>query len=165
MSLETGDGLGAVMNVNESDDTDLSRPNRWILRFLMLVLMLAPAFAGFAVGWSIWAFSKAVTGAVEPWDASGSYYWWCLAAGGFLCALVCPRCWFLAPLGIYVGQIAYMETIYGPSLRPGDPVFLPAFIAVAVFGMLPALVGAVLAFVVYLLVRFGRRRLAAGRGS
>ena len=163
MSLESGVGLSAVMHVNESDDTDLSRPKRRILLFLFL--MLASAFAGFAVGWTIWAFSKSVTGVLEPCDASGPYYWRCLAAGGFLCALVCPRCWFLAPLGIYVGQVAYCEMIYLPSLRPGDPVLLPAFIGVAVFGLFPAIAGAVLAFVVYLIISFGGRRLAAGRGS
>ena len=151
------------MNVNESAGTYLSRADRRILLFFFL--MLASACAGFTVGWSILAFSKAVTGHAEPWDASGSYYWWCLVVGGFLCALVCPRCFILAPLGIYVGQVAYMEMIYGPSLRPGDPVILPAFISVAQFGLWLAIAGAVLAFVVYVIIIFVRRRLAADRGS
>ena len=150
------------MNVNESDDTDpvAAEAPDTSLSYARISFRGICSSGGVSgrfqsrslVLWNPGMRAAPITGGA--WRPADFSVRWCVLVASFL-----------APLGIYVGQVAYMEIIYGPSLRPGDPVFLPAFISVALFGLLPAIAGAVLAFVVYLIIIFVRSRPAAGRGS
>ncbi len=111
------------------------------------VNLALPFLIGFVVGWCVWAFWLRVIG-TEPWDLHVNFYWWCLFAGGFIGALMSSHLWFLAPVGVYLGQVAYVEVIYRSSLPPGDPIVLPSLISVAIFGLLPAVVGSLVGIVV-----------------
>jgi hypothetical protein len=103
------------------------------------------------LGWSVWAFSNAVTGKVEPWDSNSWYYWGCLVAIGIVATCLDPRrCW-PAVLGAFVGQVAYMELF----LRGGAPI-VPSFVGVAIFGVLPVFLGALLPFVGWSVWRWAR---------
>ena len=116
------------------------------------------AFASFVVGLLlgglIWALSRTATGVAEPWDAAGFYYLCCLFGAGFVSTLVYSRSWLYGTLGVYLGQAAYMTL----SSTPGDPQILPALLSVALFGLLPALVGSLTSFGTCKLLRINRRR-------
>ncbi len=117
------------------------------------------AFASFVVGvflgGLIWAFSRAATGHAEPWDAAGPYYIGCLFGAGFVSTLVYSRSWLYGTLGVYLGQAAYMTF----SSTPGDPKILLALLSVALFGLLPALIGSLIPFVTRKLLNINRRRI------
>ena len=125
---------------------------------MRLRLSVASVLTGAAAGWCIWLLSRSVTGELEPWDSTGLYYRASLFAAGILSTLIYPRKFWLGPLGVYLGQVAYMETVYRTSLPRGDASILPSMIAVAVFGLIPAIVGALIPYVGW---RFLRTRQSA----
>jgi hypothetical protein len=69
------------------------------------------ALAVFAVGAlfgaAIWWTSPVITGQAEPWHADGQYYFWALFVAGFAATCFLPRAFWLAPLGVVVGQLLY----------------------------------------------------------
>ena len=99
---------------------------------------------GAVFGWAIWAAAASLTGQVEPWDSISIYYSASLFVAGLASTLFRPAGWYWGPLGVYGGQVAYMWFVYLPRLPQGDPVILPAPIAVALFGTVPALAGGLL---------------------
>ena len=58
----------------------------------------------FACGAAIWVLSPRYTGHVEPWDASGLYYWATLFVSGLVATLIEPKQFKVAPLWIVAGQ-------------------------------------------------------------
>jgi hypothetical protein len=90
-------------------------------------------------GWLIWQFSVPITGEIEPWDSQAGYYSISLIAIGFVAACVCPRLFWLAPIGLFLGQILYMEMMYDPG--PG-PIIMPSWLGVPFFSAIPAFIGA-----------------------
>jgi hypothetical protein len=104
-------------------------------------LLATTAFAiGAVLGAGVWWASPRLTGEAEPWDLGGAWpYFGVMFAGGlFLALLVPPRFAPAGPLGLCAGQIVYTALFYHPS----GPIILPSFLAVAIFGLLPALLGA-----------------------
>jgi hypothetical protein len=83
--------------------------------------------AGFVFGALIWWVSPTVTGHVEAWDAKGVYYPLSLVVAGVVAALLSPRHFVLAPVGIYLGQFAYAMVFLSGG---------PLWIAGLVFGVL-----------------------------
>jgi hypothetical protein len=99
-------------------------------------------FAGGLLGGLIWAFSMSATGHAEPWDAGGSYYVGCLVVAGCVSTLIYPRSLLYGTVGIWLGQIAYTSFVAIPS----DAVVMPAFLAVTLFGVIPAFFGGLIAY-------------------
>ena len=99
--------------------------------------MIAPVALGISLGWIVWLASPFVTGDAEPWDSMTFYYSGSLLASGFVSSIFWKRGFYLGPIGIFIGQIAYMWTFSGK----GFPIF-PAPLAVAVFGTIQPVAGA-----------------------
>jgi hypothetical protein len=94
---------------------------------------------GAVAGAGVWYVSPRLTGEVQPWDFSlGLYVMVLLTAGVVLGLPTRPQYVFAGPLGLYAGQLAYVELFY----HPRGAIILPAFISLAVFGLPPSAFGA-----------------------
>ena len=101
--------------------------------------ILIPLSVGIVLGWIVWSASPFVTGQAEPWDSMAAYYSGSLFASGFLSSIFWKRGIYLGPIGIFIGQVAFIWILLGQ----GIPIF-PAPLAVAVFGTIQPVAGAVL---------------------
>ena len=99
--------------------------------------------AGFVLGALIWWASPFVTEQREPWDAPLGYYIAALIVTGFVAALLSPRHFWLAPVGIYLGQ-----SVYAVAFLPTGPM-LPFGLVLGLGFCILALAGAVGAFGVW----------------
>lgn len=70
-----------------------------------------------ALGFAIWALSPVLTGAAEPWDASGPYYLAASLAGGGALGLLLPRYSLRSYLGAWCGQVVALAVL--PDLDRG----------------------------------------------
>ena len=122
----------------------------WHRRFLAL----ASFVIGLLLGGLFWPLSRTATGAAEPWDAAGFYYSCCVFGAGFISTLVYSRSWVYGTLGVYLGQVTYLTL----SSTPGVPQILSALLSVAIYGLLPALLGSLASFGTCKLLRMNRRR-------
>jgi len=118
--------------------------NRPTNRTVDPLAVLTQMCLGGVYGWAIWAASPIVTGEVEPWDSMTAYYSGTLFAAGFLSALFWRHGFYWGPIGIYVGQIAYLWLAH----HPGGPIIFPAVFAVALFGTIQPIIGALLGWAV-----------------
>jgi len=75
------------------------------MRVVRPVLVLS---AGFILGALIWTYSPGITSEIEPWDAKGIYYLLSLFLAGAAASLLSPRHFWLAPVGVYIGQFVYV---------------------------------------------------------
>ena len=91
--------------------------------------------AGLACGAVVWGLSVPVTGMREPFDAPGPYYIVAMFAAGVLAALPAPRYWWVAVIGIFLGERLYAfvmlpETrdwlLFGIVMNLIIPTWLPA---------------------------------------
>gem|GEM_PF-3223214 len=80
---------------------------RGLMKLIGPVLVIA---VGFILGALIWKSSPGITGEFEPWDAKGFYYPGSLFLAGVAAALLSPRHFWLAPVGVYIGQFVYLFT-------------------------------------------------------
>lgn len=96
----------------------------------------------------IWALSPAITGVVEPWDASAPYYFFALPVAGFVSGMLTGR----PPWAHYAGVIAG-QFLFGLAVLRFGPLILLGVSFLAVYGLL-FLGGSMLGFGV-------RNRLAA----
>ena len=94
------------------------------------------------LGAAIWALSPTLVGNAEAWDVFG-YYFPGLLAGGFIAALAGPRYFWAAPIGLWVGQAAYVTFGLTSGLIPGGPLWIAGVPTAMIFS---ALVGGVGAF-------------------
>ena len=108
--------------------------------------------AGCAGGALIWFLSPFVVGETEPWDAN-AYYAAMLFITGLLTGFVCPSRWWLSPIGILVGQIAYILV----TIDWKDAALLPIGLIYAAIALVLAFLGAGLSALVS---RFCKRRQA-----
>ncbi len=91
--------------------------------------------AGLILGMAVWWTSPLFTGHAEPWDAEGRYYVGALFVAGFIATIFLPKAFWVAPIGVYVGQLLYGVYLYDPesaSLWPLGMV-LAVFYCVAAF--------------------------------
>jgi len=111
------------------------------------------AFVVFAVGllsgMVIWWTSPMFTEFPEPWDAGFKYYGGALFAAGFVAAVFLPKAFWVAPIGVYVGQLVYCLYVYEPE---GVSLW-PLGMVLAVFYCVAALVGALACAVFVWLIR------------
>ena len=77
---------------------------------------VAAVAAGLACGAAVWALSVPATGLREPLDAPLFYYPVMVVAGA-MAAWPAPRYWWLAVIGIFVGERVYAFLML-PETRP-----------------------------------------------
>ena len=118
---------------------------------------------GLILGVAIWWTSPMLTGHVEPWDVPGKFYIGMLFAAGFVAAAFLPKAFWVAPIGVYAGQLLYAVYVYEPQ----GATFWPLGMIMAVFYCAAALAGAAACAVLMTLLGvllavlrflFGRRR-------
>jgi hypothetical protein len=102
-----------------------------------LIRSLPPFVAGVLLGGAIWALSVVVIGEMEAWDRP-SYYFPTLLGGGFAAALLGPRHFWAAPLGLWCGQVPFVTIGLMIGLVPGGPLWIAG---VATGTLLTAMVG------------------------
>lgn len=107
---------------------------------------------GIACGAVVWALSMPLAGVREPFDSSSAYYPVAMFVSGAVAAAASPRHWWLAVIGIFIG-----ERLYGYAMLPEgrDWLLFGVVINALLLTWLPA---AVAALAVYLLHRWRRRR-------
>jgi hypothetical protein len=93
---------------------------------------------GLLLGMAIWWTSPVLTGHEEPWDAEGRYYIWALFVAGAVATVFLPKAFWVAPIGLYVGQLVYGLYLY----EPVGASLWPLGMVLAVFYCLAALAGA-----------------------
>jgi hypothetical protein len=93
---------------------------------------------GVLLGAAIWWTSPAITGEAEPWDAEGRYYVGALFFAGAVATVFLPKAFWVAPTGVYVGQLLYGLYLY----KPADARLWPLGLVFAAFYSVAALVGA-----------------------
>ena len=108
--------------------------------------------AGLVCGALVWALSVPITGLREPFDAAGYYYFAAMFIAGLLAALPAPRYWWVAVIGIFLG-----ERFYAFAMLPETRAWL-AFGFVMNLFMLTWLPSAFGALSVYVVSRVRRRR-------
>ena len=100
--------------------------------------------AGLGCGAVVWGLSVPLTGFREPFDSPGHYYTVAMFVAGFSAALLAPRYWWVAVIGIYLG-----ERIYAFVMLPETRVWLAFGFVVNLFVLtwLPSAAGAFSAYI------------------
>ena len=106
------------------------------------IVLLAGLFCGAVVWW----LSIPLTGAREPFDSTGLYYPVAIFVAGVLATLPAPRYWWMAVVGIFLG-----ERLYAFLLLPETRAWLlfGIVINILILSWLPAALGAVSVYFVY----------------
>jgi hypothetical protein len=104
---------------------------------------------GLLLGMAIWWTSPALTGKPEPWDAEGRYYLGALFVAGAFATVFLPKAFWLAPIGVYVGQLLFCLYVYDPE---GASLW-PLGMVLAVFYCIAALAGALACALLMWLIR------------
>ncbi len=109
-----------------------------------------------ALGAAVWALSPLITGHVEPWDSGAEYYPVALFIAGLLGGAACPLPGvFLAPLGVYIGQILYFFLFL-----PSGPLW-PLGLIFGGYFLLFAMAGSATTFVIWGLTTRWVRQMSA----
>ncbi|MBI3291922.1 MAG: hypothetical protein HYZ73_03825 [Elusimicrobia bacterium] len=115
---------------------------------------------GIVLGYGIWAASRLITGALEPWDARFGYYPLSLLLVGGGMGFLSPRRFWLWPMALYLGQCLAALSQMATTTRGGVNLFIPlGMVYVAMFSAL-SLVGASIGAALKWLMR--RRGLKTG---
>lgn len=114
---------------------------------------------GIACGAAVWALSIPLAGVREPFDSGSAYYPVAMFLGGVVAAAASPRHWWLAVIGIFLG-----ERLYGYAMLPEGRAWLlfGVVINALLLTWLPAAIGAL---GVYLLHRWQARRQQGGSAN
>jgi hypothetical protein len=117
--------------------------------------------AGIACGALVWALSVPLTGYPEPFDCQ-RYYWPAMLIAGALAALPAPQYWWLAVVGVFIG-----ERVYGYAALPEMTWLLFGVIVNALMlTWLPAAIGAAAVYVAHRqLIRRSTQTSADDRGA
>jgi hypothetical protein len=110
--------------------------------------MAALCAVGIVTGALSWWLSPRLTGYAEPWDAPGYFYLVRMVISGFVTGLAYPRCFWVAPLAVGLGQTIFMYATHSPT----DPMIFPPCFCVTILGVLPSLFGVLLAFCSWMIV-------------
>lgn len=91
--------------------------------------------AGAALGAVLWLLSPILVGETEPWDSEGIYYVAGLFLAGAFGAAADPNRFWLAPLGVFLGQAAYLGILF--LARP-HPLAIIGLVVLAAYSFVPA---------------------------
>ena len=138
-----------LVKTASSPDISIMFPFSWSLRdwFRSFVVLSVGVLLGMAIWWT----APILSGQVEPWDAEGKYYLQALFVAGFLAAAFSPRAFWVAPIGIYIGQLLYCLYLYEPE----GTTYWPLSMVLAVFYCVAALVGALAGAISMSLLKMG----------
>jgi hypothetical protein len=117
--------------------TDMSYPSAADANTAFIMVRI---FLGVTLGWAVWAMSPLVTGKIEPWDSNTLYYSGSLFIAGMLSTLFWKSGFYWGPLGIFAGQTAFL------CVQDPQGGIFPAPLAVALFGTVQPIVGALIAW-------------------
>lgn len=108
-----------------------ARPMAWVL------------LAGLGCGAMVWGLSVPLTGMREPFDSPSYYYIVAMFVAGIVASLPAPRYWWLAVIGIFLGERLYAFVML-PETRPW---LMAGFVTnLITFTWLPAALGALSSF-------------------
>ena len=111
---------------------------------------------GIACGAIVWGLSVPFTGMREPFDSPTYYYVVAMFIAGILAALPAPRYWWVAVVGIFLGERIYAFVML-PETRGW--LLIGIFMGVLTLTWLPSALGAVS---VYIVNRLRTRRSRRG---
>ncbi len=112
--------------------------------------------AGIACAAIIWGLSVPLTGMREPFDSPTYYYMVAMFIAGILAALPAPRYWWVAVIGIFLGERIYMFVMM-PENRGW--LLFGIYMGLLTLTWLPSTLGAL---IVYIVNRVRTRRLRRG---
>ena len=101
--------------------------------------------AGIACGAIVWGLSVPFTGMREPFDSPGYYYMVAMFIAGILAALPAPRYWWVAVVGIFLGEKIYAFVML-PETR--DWLLFGIYVGLLTFIWLPSALGALIVYIV-----------------
>jgi hypothetical protein len=102
---------------------------------------LATLLFGILLGILIWFLSHPLTGRREPWDADQPYFLVSLTIAGAVVGMLTGRRFWLAIVGLYAGQLAFM--VLGPKQHGMERVPLAAsMVLLALFTLVSLAVAA-----------------------
>jgi len=106
---------------------------------------------GIVAGAVIWWLSPLLTGYQEPFDSPSYYYLIAMFIAGSLATIPAPRYWWLAVIGIFIG-----ERLYAYLMLPEIREWVWFGIVMNILGLLwlPALLGSLTTYVIF---RTGKR--------
>ena len=119
----------------------------------MRLAMLTTGTIGAVIGAAMWSVSAAAVSEYEPYDHSLTYYACVLGATGFIVGLVIGRPFWIALIGLYLGQVAVMVLHPNPN-----NISTPPLLYLIAAGMV--LLFTLIAFAAGLFGYFGRRIVA-----
>jgi hypothetical protein len=99
---------------------------------------------GIACGVIVWALSMPLAGVREPFDSNTAYYPVAMFVSGAVAAAASPRHWWLAVIGIFLG-----ERLYGYAMLPEgrDWLLFGIVINAIIPTWLPAAMGAITVYI------------------
>jgi hypothetical protein len=120
---------------------------------ISIAISAAQVLTGFVAGFAIWA----ATAPEEAWDANSLYSVFVLLAG-LVSSFARPRWFYCGVIGVYFGQVLAMKLLVPVGV---GAVIMPAFLAVLMFGTLPAVAGSLLGAVFGYCIELAMRRKPA----
>ncbi len=117
--------------------------------------------AGIACSAIVWGLSVPLTGMREPFDSPTYYYVVAMFVSGILATLPAPRYWWVAVVGIFLGERIYMFVML-PENRGW--LLFSIYMGLLTLTWLPSALGAVIVYIVYR-VRTRRSRSMVGGGA
>ena len=111
---------------------------------------------GIACGAVVWGLSVPLTGMREPFDSPTHYYIVAMFIAGILAALPAPRYWWVAVVGIFLGEKIYSFVVL-PETR--DWLLFGIYIGVLTLTWLPSALGGLIVYIVH---RLRARRSRGG---
>ena len=101
--------------------------------------------AGLACGSIVWGLSVPLTGMREPFDSPSYYYVVAMFSAGILAAVPAPRYWWVAVIGIFLGERIYAFVML-PETR--DWLLFGIYMGVLTLTWLPPALGGLIVYVV-----------------
>ncbi len=101
--------------------------------------------AGLTCGSIVWGLSVPLTGMREPFDSPSYYYVVAMFSAGILAAVPAPRYWWVAVIGIFLGERIYAFVML-PETR--DWLLFGIYMGVLTLTWLPPALGGLIVYVV-----------------
>ena len=122
----------------------------WMRAFLVLVISTL-------LGMTVWWMSPLITGHDVPWDDEEYYYLGSLAVAGLVASLFLAKAFWVAPIGVFAGQVTYAVYFHEPSKPLIWPLVIVTLLVYSSAAMFGSFVGAFMVWIISLLtgiVRF-----------